>query len=549
MSQAIDPTREERSDAHRAAPAPERPGATTTPLALARSAEPETSADALCLRLEVRDPELLEALSARAPGSEREEFALTALRIGVLALRQAAGRIDTEVVRSEGERLLTELGGRLAEHRRGVADHLSETLRSYFDPESGRFQERVERLVRRDGELEALMQRQVGHEDSVLAHTLARHVGEGSPLMDLLSPEASDGLVGMLEKRVEESLTGERERMLREFSLDNKEGALSRLLGELGERHGAVGKELAGRIDEVVAEFSLDSEDSALSRLVSRVEGAQQRISKEFSLDHEEAALFRMRRELMNVLEEQRKGAQAFHTEVREALAAMRASREEARRSTRHGGEFEEQVVRLIRSEAQRAGDVASHVGATTGAIRHNKKGDAVIELGPDTAAPGARIVVEAKCDRSYDLKKALAECDEARRNREASIALFVYSREAAPEGLDPLARYGDDVVVVWDADDPESDVFLRAGLSVARALATRSVAQEAECEADLGAMDVAIKEIERQAGGFEVIRKSAASAQSAIGKIDEKARVMQRGLGRQVEELCRCVEALRTVL
>ena len=466
-----------------------------------------------------------------------------------MALRQAAGRVDADVVRGEGERLLSELTSRLSEHRSGVTLQLSETLRGYFDPQSGCFQERVERLVKRDGELEELMRRQIGREDSVLASTLAQHVGKGSPLMDLLSPEASDGLVGILEKRVAESLEGEREHMLREFSLDNKEGALARLLAELGERHGAVGRQLAERIDVVVAEFSLDSEDSALSRLVSRVEGAHQRISREFSLDHEEAALARMRRELLGVLEEQRKGSQNFQIEVREALADMRATRAEAKRSTRHGDAFEDEVMHFVRSDAQRSGDVASHVGNTTGVMRHNKKGDAVLCLGPESAAPGARIVIEAKGDKSYDVAKALEECTEARKNREAGTAVFVFSAAAAPEGLEPLARYGDDVVVVWDAEDPQSDVFLRAGLSVARALATRAATEDAEREADLGAMDKAIKEIERQANWLDEIRRSAATASSAVQKIDDRARKMQSGLGREIEELTRCVEDLRSVL
>jgi hypothetical protein len=61
--------------------------------------------------------------------------------------------------------------------------------------------------------------------------------------------------------------------------------------------------------------------------------------------------------------------------------------------------------------------------------------------------------------------------------------------------------------------------------------------------------MDVAIKEIERQASGLDLIRKSAGTAAAAISKIDERARIMQTGLGRQIGELNRCVEDLRSVL
>ena len=48
------------------------------------------------LNLQVSDPELVEALSEREEGSERHDFAVSALKIGAIALRQAQGRIDAD---------------------------------------------------------------------------------------------------------------------------------------------------------------------------------------------------------------------------------------------------------------------------------------------------------------------------------------------------------------------------------------------------------------------------------------------------------------------
>ena len=374
------------------------------------------------LRLVLTDPETVEALQAHPEGPSRTGFATTALRIGVLALRQAAGRLDGDLVRREGERLLEALSGSVAR-----------------------------------------------------------------------------------------ALESERQRMAAEFSLDNRDGALARLVAELSERHGAVGRELGAQIAEAVGEFSLDEEGSALARL---------------------------RRELVEVLAAHRREGDRFQEEVKLALAAMQVRREEAARGPRHGADFEAAVVAFLADEAQRAGDVATPVGHTTGIVRHCKKGDALVELGPESVAPGARVVVEAKEDRAVDLRAALAECDEARKNREATVALFVFSRATAPEGLAPFARYGADVVVVWDAADPATDVFLRAGLSVARALATRGAAGREERAADLGAVEAAIREIERQAGGLDEIATAAQTAEGAAQRILRRARIVRDGLASQVEAL-----------
>ena len=48
-------------------------------------------ASPVTLRLEVTDAEVLAELRSRGEGDERDQFALAALRIGVLAMRSAAG--------------------------------------------------------------------------------------------------------------------------------------------------------------------------------------------------------------------------------------------------------------------------------------------------------------------------------------------------------------------------------------------------------------------------------------------------------------------------
>ena len=94
-----------------------------------------------------------------------------------------------------------------------------------------------------------------------------------------------------------------------------------------------------------------------------------------------------------------------------------------------------------------------------------------------------------------------------ARQNREAESGLFVFSKKTAPAGLEPLARYGNDVVVVWDADDLATDTHLRLGLSVARALCTRKALERSSLDVDFTAIDGALLEIAKQVRELDEIR------------------------------------------
>jgi len=76
--------------------------------------------------------------------------------------------------------------------------------------------------------------------------------------------------------------------------LDNKDGALSRLISELTVESGRLKSNLTNEVEVIVKEFSLEKEDSALSRLMRKVEAAQQTITKEFSLDDDSSALSRL---------------------------------------------------------------------------------------------------------------------------------------------------------------------------------------------------------------------------------------------------------------
>lgn len=504
---------------------------------------------AIELSLRVVDRDVVAELVKHAPGPTRQEFALEALKIGVLALRRASTQLDADLLQREMKGMLEAMTRQLGEHSAKAHDRLAGSLKEYFDPKEGRFTERVQRLTADDGELARLLRGLLDGDDSKLARTLLAHIGETSPLMKVLSPDQSQGLLAMLRSNVEAQLQQQRERLLKEFSLDNSEGALARLVRELTAKHGDLSKNLQDKIDEVVKEFSLDEENSALSRLVQNVDRAQRIITSEFSLDNEQSALRRLKTELTTILEAHVKTNADFQRDVRESLARMDARREAEARGTQHGATFEAAVVEFVAQDAYRRGDICEATGATTGLIKNRKVGDAVVELGPDCAAAGARIVVEAKEETSKTLAGAREEIELARKNRGAAHGVFVFSRATAPAGLAPLARYGADVVVVWDAEDPSTDAYLQAALEIARALCVRQGQNAQREQIDFEPIDRAVLDIEKRVQNLDQVRKSAETIKSSSETILDRVRKDQTALEKQVAVLRDAMATVRRVL
>ena len=517
------------------------------PFSEALAPEDDVSSTQLRLELLVSDPEVIAFLEGAPSGRHRGALALEALKIGVLAMRQAQGQVDAQRVRNEGERLIATLDGALGRYREGVAGDIDKALKDYFDPKDGRFSERVERLIAKDGELEKALRAQVEGDGSVLAKTLSGHLGPDSPIMKVVDPNAEKGLARTLATAVERAAIEQRDAILREFSLDHADGALARTVRELTEKHGAAGEALEQKIAGAVAEFSLDKEDSALSRLVRRVDAAQAQMSDELSLDKEGSALGRIRKEMLEQIDGLTRRNSEFQHEVIERLTEMAARKAEALKSTTHGNDFETALLGHINEMAQKAGDVATPTGSKTGFIQNCKIGDCVLELGPEHAAAGARIVIEAKQSASYTLAKAREEMDTARKNRRADIGVFVFSRRTAPAGLDPFLRLGSDIFVIWDQDDVSTDVYLKAGLSVARALVTAASADTGVDEADLDAMERAIRSVEKQLKGLAEIDGWAANVIRDGGKIADRSRKMTTALEREIGNLDQGLRELRS--
>jgi hypothetical protein len=439
----------------------ERVASTMSFVAPVEPLRPRMTTGSVVLALEVSDPDVLSELRRHPEGVERDKHALAALRVGVIALRAATGQVDAASVREAGRVL--------------VAD-VRELL-------SARTTEMHERIA-----------------------------------------SDANGARTQLTLTIEEALADQRNQILREFSLDRRDSALSRL----------------------VAEFSLDDEQSAMSRLSKMVAVATEEIGKHLTLDDEHSPLARLKRELQSTIDRLARDNSEFQSQVRETLARIDSRKRVEARAPRHGLEFEERLGEVLAAEAQRLGDIYQATGDSAGLIKNCKVGDYVVELGADSAAANARVVWEAKDKRGCSLRAALDEIDEARRNRQAQVGVFVFSSANAPAGLASLQRHAMDIVVAWDADDPGGDLVLRVAYSLARALAVRERCEDRSARAVIGEIESAARAIEKQQGYLDDVRKWAETVKGHGEKIADRSARMAEELQRDVERLDAQIAAMR---
>ena len=330
-----------------------------------------------------------------------------------------------------------------------------------------------------------------------------------------------------------------------EFSLDNHAGALCNLLAKLTDHQGKLRAEFQQDLDGLVKEFSLDDESSALSRLVGQVERAQRGIVQQFSLDDDASALSRLRKELNLTIATFTDEQRQFQTQISKILTTLEARKDAEARSTTHGLTFENQLGDLLCTIAGQQGDLVDDVGHVFGALNRCKVGDFVITVGSDQVAAGGRIVVEAKEDKSVTDSRALSEIQRGRENREAHVGIFVFSKKVDPD-KETFRRCGDDILVVWDAEEPSSDIYVQAAISVAKAILHHKVTGTSHSVVDLQELDASVAELARLSDRLNNMEKYNSTIRNSTDKIDAEIRGLRKTLEKECHTLAGGIQSIK---
>jgi hypothetical protein len=294
--------------------------------------------------------------------------------------------------------------------------------------------------------------------------------------------------------RLMDGQVGPSSRFAKLFDPKNKDGVIVTIEDKV--------KQLVeAKLDEVLTEFSLDDDDSAMSRLKTMIDSA--------------------------------------FSGLREALGVKAARAEEAERGHVKGFSFEEDLYEVVAEMGRQLADETEFVRGTPG-IHKCKTGDHLIMLGESTGAPGLRIVVEVK-DQDYKAKKAIAELQEAKKNREAVSGIFVFAQGCQPVEFGNFKRIDNDFYCTVDKSalaDGGPLPFLWAAYELARVQAVAAVRKEASGKLNLERIQQHIDGIAAWVPRLGEIVTKAKTVQNSGNAIETAAKEIKDDIDRRVVEV-----------
>lgn len=107
---------------------------------------------------------------------------------------------------------------------------------------------------------------------------------------------------------------------------------------------------------------------------------------------------------------------------------------------------------------------------------------------------------------------------------------MFVMARSHASDVFPRFARYGNNVIVVWDDEDPATDAYLHAAVLLGMGLVTRS--RTTGDAGDIAALKRCRARIEAELSRLEKMEKHSESIRKNVDGISDEVAESPRGTG-----------------
>jgi hypothetical protein len=353
-------------------------------------------------------------------------------------------------------------------------------LRGFLDPKDGRLMQRLDGLLKDNGELARVLQQHTGP-GSKMQTTLLAAI---NPLLRTLNPTDQDGVVLTIKRQVEQVLGASQAAVQAALDPAVERSAANRFLAGLREQLKAAGAAQEQQLTKVTAALDANNEQSLLSRLLRETRAAQTQVLAALNPSDEKSLLAPLKktiedllagyqRQQMDALETQRVRQAAFEKDILEKVTRLETRKDALRRGVKAGQAFEVHVSEFLDSLPNGGYYDVEFMGNTPSPTQR-KVGDVVVSFNGESRFAGSRVVFEAKNKANMSPKKALQELADARENRDAQVGVFVLASTAAPPGFPAFTRCGCDILVQWSPDEPASDAYLHAALLLSLALAAR---------------------------------------------------------------------------
>jgi hypothetical protein len=292
--------------------------------------------------------------------------------------------------------------------------------------------------------------------------------------------------------------------------LDADDGALT---GTLSSFHGEL-EQLLGDT------FDADSKSSVLSNIEELVLGTMKGL---ITPEIADSPIGRLKAELVDTVQREVGEIADEVRRVTDHLGILDATDDIYEQTTGKGFDYEDLVDECVATLAAGYGDLPEITAKQSGS-KASHVGDEVVTLNrDDTHGVEARFVLEMK-NRPLNMRKTMAELDEARCNRDALAAIAVFrSQDQAPTAV-PFAHFDDKAIVVLDPDD-EDDSALRLAYMWARWTVRKGLAVSEEAEVDLERVRCLLDDASRALERHTAIKRFHTQAKKSIDQASDQVR------------------------
>jgi hypothetical protein len=490
--------------------------------------------------------------------TQRAGLVSDAWTVGLRALMNAYKQAEESRLQDIGKSLTEDLDHQLAMYVERQQATFAQLLARYFDPRDGQVVARLESFLRDGGELATTMAEFLAPERGALAQTLAREFGEHSPLLRRLSPTDSEGIVSLFEARLQAALEANQAEVARALDPVSEDGAVGRFLSALRQELERADQDRNQQLALATKALDANDENSLLSRLMRETTAARAAFMAAMNPNIPASPLAVLKEALSSQLQQHAKSQQEVMTliadrqatlerDVRDSLLRLEERRRGDATSPRGGFNFEAAVLSFVQHAVQGAPIEVDNTATLVGAKPNCKTGDQVLRFTAESIYAGGALVIEAKHDKSYSVSQALQELEEARGNRSASAGVFVMAKSHMTHGFPGFARYGNDILVVWDEKDESTDAYLHAALLLGLALASKQ--RRPEDAGDIEALADIEHRIQRELERLEKMRKFSESIRADAEKLAEEVRKGGDALGLLLRKAKSTLKALNVEL